>query len=95
MKLTDADIKKIAKLSRLKLNDEEIHYHKDNLNNIFGWIDQLQEIDVSSVNLYEDLTEQQMQERKDEVTAPNRVTEILQNAPAKMHDMFEVPKVVE
>lgn len=95
MTLTPEAIKKVAKLSRLKLNDDDTVYYQQQLNGIFSWIDALQSVDVSNVELHIDQTTPQMQERADIVTAPNRVAEVLKNAPASCHEMFSVPKVVE
>lgn len=95
MTLTPEAIKKVAKLSRLKLNDDDTTYYQQQLNGIFSWIDALQNVDVSNVELHIDQNTSQMQERPDTVTAPNRVDEVLKNAPASCHEMFSVPKVVE
>ncbi len=95
MTLTPEAIKKVAKLSRLTLNDDDTAYYQAQLNGIFNWIDALQNVDVSQVELHLDQTTPQMHERYDSVTAPNRVREVLSNAPASCHEMFSVPKVVE
>ena len=95
MTLTPEAIKKVAKLSRLTLNDDDTAYYQAQLNGIFSWIDALQNVDVSKVELHLDQTTPQMHERHDSVTAPNRVKEVLSNAPASCHEMFSVPKVVE
>lgn len=95
MSITPEQIKKVAKLSRLSLNDSDTSYYQGQLNGIFNWIGQLQSVDVSSVDLTVDATTTQMHERQDVVTAPNRVAEVLSNAPASCHEMFSVPKVVE
>ena len=95
MTLTPEAIKKIGKLSRITLSDTDVGYYQQQLNGIFNWIDALQNVDVSNVNLTVDQTTPQMHERPDVVTAPNRVAEVLSNAPASCHEMFSVPKVVE
>jgi aspartyl-tRNA(Asn)/glutamyl-tRNA(Gln) amidotransferase subunit C len=95
MTITTDEIKKIAKLSRIKLNDNDTTYYQNQLNGIFNWIDTLQNVDVSKVELHVNQITPQMHERADVVTAPNRVSEVLQNAPASKHEMFSVPKVVE
>jgi aspartyl-tRNA(Asn)/glutamyl-tRNA(Gln) amidotransferase subunit C len=95
MSITPEAIKKVAKLSRLTLTDTDVTYYQGQLNGIFNWIDALQNVDVSEISLTVDQTTPQMHERADVVTAPNRVTEVLSNAPAANHNMFAVPKVVE
>ncbi|MDP3372472.1 MAG: Asp-tRNA(Asn)/Glu-tRNA(Gln) amidotransferase subunit GatC [Candidatus Paracaedibacteraceae bacterium] len=95
MSITPLEIKKIGKLSRIALNDDDITYYQGQLNGIFNWISALQSVDVSNVDLTVDQTTPQMHERQDVVTAPNRVSEVLSNAPTSAHEMFSVPKVVE
>lgn len=95
MTLTPSAIQKIGRLSRLKLTDEDVAYHQENLENIFKWIDQLQLVDVSGVELDIDASSPLMHERIDQVTAVNRMAEVLSNAPSSAHDMYAVPKVVE
>ncbi len=93
--ITPEAIKKIGKLARIRLNDDNVSYYQQQLNGIFNWIDALQNVDVSGIDLNVDQNKQYMHERQDNVTAPNRVADVLSNAPASMHDMFSVPKVVE
>ena len=73
---------------------DEHSFGKD-LEVIFGWIDQLQSIDVSSVDFYEDgqmtLNEVPDQIKDDRPT----IQDIQKNAPAFSFDMFQVPKMVE
>lgn len=88
-----SDIAKIATLSRIKIEPDELGLFGQELSSIFKWIDQLEKVDVSSVG---SLTSQElMTERSDEVTDGNKVDEIIANAPESAHNMFTVPKVVE
>ena len=49
MKLQKKDIEHIAKLARLELGEEELEKYGNELSNILGYIDQLQEVDTSQV----------------------------------------------
>jgi aspartyl-tRNA(Asn)/glutamyl-tRNA(Gln) amidotransferase subunit C len=82
------DIQKIAKLSRLQAEDRMV----GELNGILKWIDELQKVDVSHVNLIPDTS---MHERDDIVTDGNQLEAILSNAPASFEGLFCVPKVIE
>ena len=48
-KLTDQDIKHVAKLANLKLNDDEIDKFKDQLSEVVDYIDQLSEVDTKGI----------------------------------------------
>lgn len=95
MLLSPDVIKKVARLSRLNVTDQDIVDYQEKFDTIFQWIDQLQAVDVSEIDLSQHDNVPLMHEREDVVTAPNRVVDVLSNAPASMHEMFSVPKVVE
>lgn len=46
---TTEDVKKIAKLSRLHLNEEEIEEYREKLGSILAYVDQLQSVDTTGV----------------------------------------------
>lgn len=94
MSITIKDVEKIAKLSRISLNDSEKELFKNQLSGILKWIDKLQEVDVSNVSLTS-VPEFKMNEREDIVTAFDQSQEVLANAPQSAHNMYAVPKVVE
>lgn len=94
MTISLKDVSNIAKLSRIGLDESETLLMQSQLAGIFNWIDQLQNIDVSAVNLH-DFPQSQMQERDDLVTCGNQIKEVTQNAPQIAHEMYAVPKVVE
>ncbi len=65
------------------------------LSNILGWIEQLQEVDVSGVAPMTAVIPNELRLRDDVVTDGGRQSEILANAPAAEHGFFAVPKVIE
>jgi aspartyl-tRNA(Asn)/glutamyl-tRNA(Gln) amidotransferase subunit C len=93
MTIEIADVKKVARLARLRYAEDELPKVQKELLGIFGWIDQLQSIDVSGVDCSSD--QAAMHERNDEILQDASSKEILANAPSANHDMFSVPKVVE
>ena len=94
MTITIQEVERIAKLSRISIEDSEKQAMQNQLNGILNWIDKLQAADVSAVSLNE-MPETLMHEREDAITAPNQVLEALANAPQTAHNMYAVPKVVE
>ena len=49
MKLTKEEIQHIAELARLELTEEEMETYGGQLSAIFGYIDQLKEVDTTTV----------------------------------------------
>lgn len=95
MSIDNQTVKRIAFLSRLKVEDEKIEDVKDEFNQILHWIDELSEVDTSNVEPLVSLNSKALRLRKDEITAKNNKDAILQNAPCAEFDYFSVPKVVE
>ncbi len=48
-RITEEDVKRIAKLAHLELRDDEVATMVRDLGQILGYVDQLQEVDVSDV----------------------------------------------
>lgn len=95
MALTTDDVKKIAKLARIKLGDDEVQKHQDELNKIFNWIEQLQEVNTDGIEPMFSVDDRNLQTREDIITEPSHKDQVLKNAPNAKYGYFVVPKVVE
>ena len=95
MSLDLETVKRIAILSRLKIDEGKLESVRDDLNNILGFIDQLNEVKTEGIEPMVGVGAQEMPMREDQVTDGDYVEKILANAPEKTANMFVVPKVVE
>lgn len=95
MSLSQDDVKKIAKLARLSLSDKEIDVTLDKLNDVFGLIKQMNEIDATGVEPMSHPGEMSLRLREDEVTETDHRDEYQKNAPQVQDGLFLVPKVIE
>ncbi len=95
MAIDTETVKRIAFLSRLKVDDDKIEATEAEFNKILQWVDQLAEVDVSGVEPLISVNENNLTLREDEVTEGNQSEAILANAPMKEYGYFTVPKVVE
>lgn len=95
MAIDTQTVKRIAFLSRLKIEDDKIKATEDEFNKILQWVDQLKEVDTENVEPLISVNENHLSLRKDEVTDGNQADAILANAPMKEYGYFAVPKVVE
>ncbi len=64
---TQDQVRHVAKLARLHLSDDEITLYQSQLSGIFGYIDKLSEVDVSSVSEPQHASQNQMELRADTV----------------------------
>ena len=95
MKLTEAEVKRVAQLARINLNQEEIISHGQEITNILTWIEQLNDVDVSHICLTDLVPKETMSERPDEANTNSLADLVLKNAPKVNFNMFSVPKMVE
>jgi aspartyl-tRNA(Asn)/glutamyl-tRNA(Gln) amidotransferase subunit C len=95
MSVDRATVRRIARLARIKLKDEDVPRLESELNSILHWIEQLNAVDVKGVEPLTSVVAMKMKMRKDEVTDGNYPADIVKNAPQSEDEFFIVPKVVE
>jgi aspartyl-tRNA(Asn)/glutamyl-tRNA(Gln) amidotransferase subunit C len=95
MALDPATVRRIATLARIRMDDAEVATLVGELNGILGWIEQLNEVDISGVDPLTGSTHMALNMREDVVTDGGYPDAILYNAPDRSGDFFAVPKVVE
>ncbi|CAM5636091.1 Glutamyl-tRNA(Gln) amidotransferase subunit C [Mycolicibacterium aubagnense] len=88
-------VKRVARLARIAVSDEDAERMTGELNTILGFVEQLNEVDVSGVEPMTSVTPMAMRKRADVVTDGNKAADIVANAPATEENFFLVPKVVE
>lgn len=86
---------RVAKLARIKVEDEDLPALAGEFNAILGFIEQLQELDVDDVDPMTSVTPMRLKRRADVVTDGNQQAKVLANAPDAREGFFAVPKVVE
>lgn len=92
----DADTAaRVAKLARIRVEDDALPALAQEFNDILGFIEQLNEVDVEGVEPMTSVTPQRLKRRVDVVTDGNQQEKILANAPDAREGFFAVPKVVE
>ena len=95
MKIDKNTINKIARLSRIKLDDKESEDYINDLNSILNWVEQLNEVNTENVEPLSNISSSILPQREDVSNDTNSSEEILENAPDKLEGFFAVPKVVE
>ncbi len=95
MSLDSAAIRRIAKLARIRVDNAEVATLQTELNAILGYVEQLNEVDVTGIEPLSGGAQMAMRLREDVVTDGNIAEQILANAPDRTDNFFTVPKVVE
>ena len=95
MSVDTATVRKIARLARIAVSDAEVEALAPELNNILGWVEQLQEVDVTGVEPMTAVIPNRLRLREDRVCDGGIRDAVLANAPVAEHGFFAVPKVIE
>ena len=94
----DIDIKQIeqvATLSRIKLTDEEKDVFREQLTDILGYIEKLNELDTDDVQPMAYATSINNVFREDQQKSSFPRQKILELSPSSANGFFKVPKVLE
>jgi aspartyl-tRNA(Asn)/glutamyl-tRNA(Gln) amidotransferase subunit C len=88
-------VKRVARLARIAVSEEDASRMAGELNTILGFVEQLNEVDVTGVEPMTSVIPMAMKKRQDAVTDGEKAADIVANAPATDENFFLVPKVVE
>ncbi|MDD9922098.1 MAG: Asp-tRNA(Asn)/Glu-tRNA(Gln) amidotransferase subunit GatC [Boseongicola sp.] len=95
MSIDTETARRVAKLARIKVEDEDLPALAQDFNRILGFVEQLNEVDVDGVEPMTSVTPMRLKRREDVVTEGNQADKVLSNAPDAREGFFAVPKVVE
>ena len=95
MSVDAATVRRVAKLARIAVSEDDVPAIETELNAILGFVEQLGVVDVADVEPMTSVTPMAMKKRKDGVTDGDKADDIVANAPASEDHFFMVPKVVE
>ena len=95
MKVDKATVQHLAKLAKLKFNDQEADQLKMDMQKIVDFIDKLDEIDTTGVEEMEYINDYGNVLRADDIEGHVSKEEALKNGPEIDSDFFKVPKVLK
>ena len=95
MQVDEATVRRIARLARIEIGDEEAESLVSELSSILTWVEQLDEVETDGVEPMTSVVEASIKMREDAVNDGDDRDRILANAPRTEDGYFVVPKVVE
>lgn len=95
MSVDTKTVRRIAKLARLALDEDQVPPMERELNAILAWVEQLREVKVAGIEPMTSVVAQRLKMRDDVVTDGGYPDELMKNAPEAEDHFFIVPKVVE
>ncbi|HEY9056159.1 MAG TPA: Asp-tRNA(Asn)/Glu-tRNA(Gln) amidotransferase subunit GatC [Aurantimonas sp.] len=88
-------VRRVARLARIAVTDDDVAAMEGELNAILGFVEHLGEVDVEGVEPMTSVIPMAMKKRADTVTDGAKADDIVANAPVSDDHFFVVPKVVE
>lgn len=95
MSLSNDQVKRVATLARLELEDDEVEQFAGQLSKVLDYIEQLNELDTDGVEPTSHALDLANVFRDDRVNRPFDADVWGANAPSKDQGHFRVPKVIE
>ena len=94
MEISKEEILHIAKLSSLKIKDEEIEEYRKNLQDILSFANVINSIDTEKITETNGTSSNVNVFREDEPVEFKDINLLMENAPEKANNMFKIPKVI-
>tara|TARA_B100000963_G_C22419239_1_gene576902 strand:- start:494 stop:781 length:288 start_codon:yes stop_codon:yes gene_type:complete len=95
MSIDNKTVRKVSKLAKIKINEEEEIKLIEELNNILGWVDELKKVNTEKIEPMLSVFNESMIMRKEDVSSKTSDELVLKNAPESKSGFFVVPKVIE
>jgi aspartyl-tRNA(Asn)/glutamyl-tRNA(Gln) amidotransferase subunit C len=95
MSVEPETVRKIARLARIAVSDDDVPGLTGELNGILGWIEQLGEVDTAGIEPMASVMPGTLRWRADLVSDGDIQDKVLANAPDAASGFFAVPKVIE
>lgn len=95
MAVDQATVRRIARLARIAVPEEDVPHLQTELNAILAFVEELNAVDVEGVEPMTSVIPMQMHMRADVVTDHAGADLVVANAPAREDHFFTVPKVIE
>ena len=95
MSLSPEEVKKIAFLARLSIQENHIEQYSQDLSSIFGLVEQMNAAATDNIEPMAHPQDSMQRLRDDAVTETNQRDKLLSNAPLQEDGLFLVPKVLD
>ncbi len=95
MSVDQNTVRRIAKLARIAVREDELPALAGELNTILDWVEMLGEVDTQGVEPMTSAVAMTMKMRDDVVTSGNHQKDVTGNAPSSEDGFYVVPRVVE
>lgn len=90
-----ATVAKIARLARIKIEDDKLDHMAGEISKILAFVEQLDEVNTDNIPPMASVVDAKLKWREDKVSDGGIQDKVLKNAPRAEYGFFAVPKVIE
>lgn len=95
MEVDEATVRRIARLARIEITDDEANSLKGGMSVILHWVELLDEVDTGNVEPMTRVVPVNLKQREDIVTDGEKADDVVANAPMANDNFYVVPTVIE
>lgn len=95
MSVTEKDVRYVANLAKLSVDDDEVKFYADNLSRIVALVEQMNDAQTDNVEPLSHPQDAPLRLREDRVTEADQRDDFQKVAPAASDGLYLVPKVIE
>lgn len=95
MAINETEVKHVAKLSKLAFKDSEIAHFTEQMDEIIGMVEQLEQVDTTGVTVTTHGLEIVNAMRKDVAVPGTERSELFKNVKAEKDGLIEVPAIMD
>lgn len=95
MTLKSADVRSIAHLARLHIDEDAVDHYVDDLSSILTLVDQMNQVDSQGVAPLSNPLDSKQRLRADEITESDQRDKFQRIAPDVAEGLYRVPRVIE
>ena len=95
MTLKSDDVRSIAHLARLHIEDDAVEHYVDDLSSILELVEQMNQVDTEGVEPLSNPLDSSQRLRADEVTESDQRDKFQAIAPDVAEGLYRVPRVIE
>ena len=95
MTLKTEDVRKIAQLARLQIDDDSIDQYAKDLSNVLALVEQMNQVDTTAITPMAHPLDATQRLREDKITETDLRDKFQAIAPDVENSLYRVPKVIE
>lgn len=92
--ITIEEVKKIAVLSRIELNEKELEKFQNDLSSVLSYVEELKQVEVAGIEIVSQVTGLENVQRKDVAVRADNQKQLIELAPSNKDGYYQVKSIL-